>query len=104
MDNTKRYWTAHKEFYLANVLAPMQELIAELEPEFGPGRIFRPYRDTRFSSDKSPYKTNIAAHSGAGYISLSSDALGVGSGCTCRPLISWRAFGPRLPMRGEVPS
>jgi uncharacterized protein (TIGR02453 family) len=80
MDNTKRYWTAHKEFYLANVLAPMQELIAELEPEFGPGRIFRPYRDTRFSPDKSPYKTNIAAHSGAGYISLSSDALGVGSG------------------------
>jgi uncharacterized protein (TIGR02453 family) len=80
IDNSKRYWTAHKEFYLSNVLAPMQALLAELEPEFGEGRIFRPYRDTRFSSDKSPYKTNIAGHNQAGYISLSSDALGVGSG------------------------
>jgi uncharacterized protein (TIGR02453 family) len=80
MDNTKSYWTAHKEFYSANVLGPMQALVAELAPEFGEGRIFRPYRDTRFSADKSPYKINIAAHNDAGYISLSSDALGVGSG------------------------
>ncbi len=80
IDNTKRYWTDHKEFYVAAVLAPMQALLAELEPEFGQGRVFRPYRDTRFSSDKSPYKTNIAAHNPAGYISLSSDALGAGSG------------------------
>ncbi len=80
MDNTKAYWTAHKEFYLDNVLRPMQALLAELATEFGQGSIFRPYRDTRFSSDKSPYKTTIAAHNDAGYISLSSDALGVGSG------------------------
>jgi uncharacterized protein (TIGR02453 family) len=80
MDNTKSYWTAHKEFYSANVLGPMQALVAELAPEFGEGRIFRPYRDTRFSADKSPYKINIASHNDAGYISLSSDALGVGSG------------------------
>ncbi len=65
---------------MANILGPMQALMAELAPEFGEGRIFRPYRDTRFSADKSPYKTNIAAHNDAGYISLSSDALGVGSG------------------------
>jgi uncharacterized protein (TIGR02453 family) len=58
----------------------MQDLLAELAPEFGDGRIFRPYRDTRFSLDKSPYKTTIAAHNDAGYISLSADALGVGSG------------------------
>jgi uncharacterized protein (TIGR02453 family) len=80
MDNTKSYWTAHKEFYSANVLGPMQALVAELAPEFGEGRIFRPYRDTRFSADKSPYKINIAAHNDDGYISLSSDALRVGSG------------------------
>lgn len=80
IDNTKRYWTAHKEFYVTNVLGPMQALVAELAPEFGEGRIFRPYRDTRFSADKSPYKLNIAAQNEAGYISLSSDALGVGSG------------------------
>jgi uncharacterized protein (TIGR02453 family) len=80
IDNSKRYWTAHKEFYLNNVRAPMQALLAELEPEFGGGHIFRPYRDTRFSADKSPYKTTIAGHNPAGYISLGSDALGVGSG------------------------
>jgi uncharacterized protein (TIGR02453 family) len=80
LDNTKAYWVAHKEFYVADVLGPMEALLAALAPEFGGGRVFRPYRDTRFSSDKSPYKTTIAAHNDAGYISLSSDALGVGSG------------------------
>ncbi len=80
MDNTKTFWLAHKELYQADVLRPMQVLVDELAPEFGQGRIFRPYRDTRFSADKSPYKTNIAAHNDVGYISLSSEALGVGSG------------------------
>jgi len=80
MDNSKNYWTEHKEFYKDSVLGPMQALLAELAGEFGSGRVFRPYRDTRFSRDKSPYKTNIAAHNDAGYISLSADALGVGSG------------------------
>ena len=69
------FWTAHKEFYEADVLGPMLELLAELAPEFGEGRVFRPYRDTRFSLDKSPYKTNIAAHNDVGYLSLSADAL-----------------------------
>ncbi len=80
VDNTKAFWTAHQELYRNEVLAPMEELVSDLAPEFGEGRIFRPYRDTRFSADKSPYKTNIAAHNDAGYISLSSDALGAGSG------------------------
>jgi hypothetical protein len=35
--------------------APMTELLAELEPEFGKGKIFRPNRDVG-SADKSPYK------------------------------------------------
>ena len=80
MDNSKTYWTAHKAFYLDSVLGPMQALLAEIESEFGEGKVFRPYRDTRFSPDKSPYKTTIAAHNDVGYISLSSDALGVGTG------------------------
>jgi uncharacterized protein (TIGR02453 family) len=80
LDNTKSYWTAHKDLYQEKVLGPMLCLLAELAPEFGEGRVFRPYRDTRFSADKSPYKTNIAAHNDAGYISLSATALGVGSG------------------------
>ncbi|HWC39197.1 MAG TPA: DUF2461 domain-containing protein [Acidimicrobiales bacterium] len=80
-DNSKSYWQAHKPEYDELVLRPMQQLLAELAPEFGEGRVFRPYRDIRFSPDKSPYKTNIAATLGTvGYIQLSADGLGVGSG------------------------
>jgi uncharacterized protein (TIGR02453 family) len=80
-DNSKAYWQDHKGDYEHLVLRPMTELLADLEPEFGDGRIFRPYRDVRFSRDKSPYKTNIAATlSEGGYISFSADGLGAGSG------------------------
>ena len=53
-DNSKTYWQRNKEVYDSMVRAPMEELLAEIEPEFGEGRIFRPYRDIRFSADKSP--------------------------------------------------
>jgi uncharacterized protein (TIGR02453 family) len=79
-DNSKAYWQRHKEDYEQLVRAPMEELLAELEPRWGEGRIFRPYRDVRFSKDKSPYKTNIAATIGEGYISVSAQGLGVGAG------------------------
>jgi uncharacterized protein (TIGR02453 family) len=80
-DNTKSYWTAHKACYERDVHAPMAALLAELEPEFGEGKIFRPYRDVRFSADKSPYKTAIAATlADGGYIQLSATGLAAGSG------------------------
>jgi uncharacterized protein (TIGR02453 family) len=79
-DNSKAYWQANKAVYETKVRAPMEELLAELEREWGEGRIFRPYRDVRFSADKSPYKTNIAASIGEGYVSLSADGLGAGCG------------------------
>lgn len=79
-DNSKTYWLAHKQVYDTSVLAPMAELLAELEPDHGPGRIFRPYRDVRFSRDKSPYKIAIGAHVGNGYLQLSAAGLAAGSG------------------------
>lgn len=79
-DNSKSYWLEHKDIYETCVLAPMAELLAELEPEHGETRIFRPYRDVRFSKDKSPYKTAMGAHAGDGYIQLSAAGLAVGSG------------------------
>jgi uncharacterized protein (TIGR02453 family) len=80
-DNSKTYWQAHKPEYESLVRAPMEELLRELAREFGEGKIFRPYRDTRFSADKTPYKTNIAAVlAKGGYISLSADTLGCGNG------------------------
>ncbi len=80
-DNTKAYWTAHKDVYDRDVLAPMQALVEELAPEFGEGKIFRPYRDIRFSADKTPYKTAIGAIlRGGGYVQLSASGLDVGAG------------------------
>ena len=93
-DNSKTYWTANKSTYDDKVRAPMVELLAELEPEFGPARIYRPYRDVRFSKDKSPYKTQIAASfERGGYIRLSADGLGAGSGMymfTSEQVQRWR--------------
>ena len=44
-DNTRSFWTAHKETYEQAVREPMAALVAALEPEFGPAKLFRPYRD-----------------------------------------------------------
>jgi uncharacterized protein (TIGR02453 family) len=80
-DNSKTYWTSHKAVYDKQVYAPMVELLTALGPEFGPGKIFRPYRDVRFSADKSPYKTHLAAWvQVGGYIQLSADGLAAGCG------------------------
>jgi uncharacterized protein (TIGR02453 family) len=79
-DNSKTYWLANKQIYERCVLHPMRELLAELEPEYGEGNIFRPYRDMRFSKDKSPYKTNIGGVIGPCYIQLSAEGLACGSG------------------------
>jgi uncharacterized protein (TIGR02453 family) len=76
-DNTKSYWTAHKKDYEAYVREPLVELFAELEPEFGPAKLFRPYRDVRFSKDKSPYKTHLGGLVDGFYVGLDA------SGVTC---------------------
>lgn len=55
-DNSKTFFTGHKSDYEEYVRRPMRDLAAALEAEFGPGRLYRPYRDVRFSSDKTPYK------------------------------------------------
>jgi uncharacterized protein (TIGR02453 family) len=79
-DNSKAYWRRHREVYERRVRAPMEDLLEELAPEWGEGRIFRPYRDIRFSADKSPYKTHIGAVVGDGYVQLTADGLGAGCG------------------------
>lgn len=79
-DNTKTYWQQNRAVYDELVRAPMEELLEELAPEWGEGRVFRPYRDIRFSADKSPYKTHIGAMVGDGYVQLNADGLGAGCG------------------------
>jgi uncharacterized protein (TIGR02453 family) len=80
-DNSKSYWLAHKAVYEELVRQPMAELLAELEPEFGEGKIFRPYNDVRFHKDKSLYKTAIGATlAGGGYVQFSAGGLSAGRG------------------------
>src|SRR5664280_3128647 len=80
-DNSKSYWQAHKKIYDEQVRGPMQDLVAERADEFGEAKIFRPNRDIRFSSDKSPYKTQIGATlAGHGYVQVSAGGLAVASG------------------------
>lgn len=85
-DNSKTYWTAHKHVYDDAVRAPLQALLDSLAARFGATPVlFRPYRDVRFSADKSPYKTAQAGvlevASGLGYwVSIDADGVMVGAG------------------------
>lgn len=79
-DNTKTYWLANKHVYEQCVRAPMEALLEELAAEFGPGKIYRPYRDVRFSADKTPYKTAMGASNERGYLQLSANGLAAATG------------------------
>jgi uncharacterized protein (TIGR02453 family) len=80
-DNSKAYWQDNKALYEQTVKGPMEELLAELAPEFGAGKIFRPYRDVRFSANKAPYKTNIGAVlEQGGYVQFSTEGLAAATG------------------------
>lgn len=71
-NNNRPWFQAHKALYEDKVKRPMEELVLALgvpmqsfapQLETDPKRaIFRIYRDTRFSPDKTPYKTHVAAH------------------------------------------
>ena len=81
-DNSKAFWTAHKHVYEQSVRAPLEALAAEVEKEFGPAKLFRPYRDVRFSKDKTPYKTHQGAWFGetSVYVHISAAGLFVAAG------------------------
>ncbi len=101
-DNSKAYWLAHQATYDECVKAPFVELSEMVEKEFGPLHLFRPYRDTRFSKDKTPYKTSAAAvtesEGGASYyVQISAEGLyAAAATTTCRP-ISWSGSATRSP-------
>ena len=70
-NNRREWFQPRKEQYETHVRAPMVALLERLAIDmraFAPELIaepkvslFRVYRDTRFSSDKTPYKTHVAA-------------------------------------------
>src|SRR3954454_12727493 len=100
-NNTREWFTPRKELFEADVRAPMIELVGLVNQDLkrfaldnavaDPKRaIYRLYRDTRFSKDKTPYKTHIGAtfprkglakHCGAGfYFSVSHEHVAVAGG------------------------
>ena len=70
-NNDREWFDARKKIYETELKAPMLAIIAEVNDamvEFAPENVRPPqkammriYRDVRFSSDKSPYKTQVAA-------------------------------------------
>jgi uncharacterized protein (TIGR02453 family) len=71
-NNDREWFRARKADYEQHVRGPMIALLQQLArdlPGFAPDLVsdprvclFRIYRDTRFSGDKRPLKTNVAAH------------------------------------------
>jgi uncharacterized protein (TIGR02453 family) len=85
VDNTKDYWESHKHIYHESVRAPMIGLTEALADEFGSAKVFRPYRDVRFSKDKTPYKTHqgafvMASPATGWYVQISGAGLRTGAG------------------------
>lgn len=71
-NNEKTWWDANKDRYIQLIREPALEFINDfgarikkISPHFLAdsrtvgGSLMRPYRDVRFSKDKTPYKTNI---------------------------------------------
>ncbi len=69
--NDREWFHAHRDDYEAHVRGPMVAIVEHLADDFrsfAPELVadpkvsmFRPWRDTRFSEDKTPLKTNVAA-------------------------------------------
>ncbi len=86
-DNSRAYFSAHRDVYERDVREPLEDLLAELAGDFGGDvTVFRQHRDVRFSKDKSPYKTRtygvIRARAGASgfYAEVSRAGLYAGTG------------------------
>ncbi len=83
--NDRAWFAEHKAQYDSEVREPLEALFDDLEPEFGPARIFRIHRDVRFSKDKTPYKTAQAGliDRGSGatrYLQVGADGVMIGVG------------------------
>ncbi|MFN7999156.1 MAG: DUF2461 domain-containing protein [Bryobacteraceae bacterium] len=104
-NNRREWFQPRKHIFDEKVKAPMVALVSELNTammDFAPDyvtdahkAIYRIYRDTRFSHDKTPYKTQIAAsfsrrgmekHGAAGfYFAISHKGVDVGGGIYMPP-------------------
>ncbi len=120
-NNRREWFQPRKEIFERCVKAPMVEMVSGLDAammEFAPDyvtdpdkAIYRFYRDTRFSADKTPYKDHIAAsfprrglprHGGAGYyFSVNDREVEVGGGVYMPPPESLLAIRHHMARNGE---
>jgi uncharacterized protein (TIGR02453 family) len=74
-NNNREWFAANKDRYEEDLLEPALAFVAAFAPRLerispnfradarpSGGSLFRIYRDTRFSNDKTPYKTNVGIH------------------------------------------
>jgi uncharacterized protein (TIGR02453 family) len=103
LHNDRDWFERNKERYVRDVRDPMLRFVEDVRPvlrKLAPrlvadprpvgGSLFRIHRDTRFSKDKTPYKTNVAAafrhqtardvHGPGLYVSLAPGEVEVGGG------------------------
>ena len=79
-NNEREWFQARKDLYERSCREPMKRLVAALGVDPADARISRINRDLRFSPNRAPYKTYIAAGVNGHYISLSAAGLFVGLG------------------------
>ena len=107
-NNNRDWFAANKPRYIESVVTPMSEFIVAMAPklkQISPyyianpkahgGSMFRIYRDTRFSKDKTPYKTHAAcqfrheggrdAHAPGFYVHIETDGIHFGGGVWLPP-------------------
>lgn len=83
--NERSWWLAHKDVYDTCIRDPFRALAEVVGPAFGETTVYRPYRDVRFSHDKTPYKDHQGlfaradAHSGW-YFQVGADGALLGGG------------------------
>ena len=74
-NNNRQWFQDNKERYQRHVVEPMVEFMLAIQPKIAKlsphivvkpkahnGSMFRIYRDTRFSKDKTPYKEHVSCH------------------------------------------
>ena len=82
-DNSREYFETHRDVYQRTIRIPLEDLVDIAQELYGPGKVFRPNRDVRFSKDKSPYKLGgamWAGRVGGVYAQISADGVWAGGG------------------------
>jgi uncharacterized protein (TIGR02453 family) len=82
-NNSREFFTAHRDVYESAVREPLEALAASAQEIYGPAKVFRPNRDVRFSPNKAPYRSDAsmwAGEVGGVYIRLTAEDIKAGGG------------------------